>query len=837
MTTPDRTDALRRIVAALPRRIVGQSARLMVYTTTLAVIYRIYAGDLSAIPLLAASPILARLVEEVGGSLLSNLIERVARDDELGPEDIIARLEEALDSMSDDLHEALTRNEQLLTLIYRLLVSLDIPAGTPFEEIAMLTALAQPAAVAVPRTPHLLARIGHDDELQSVSDLLAEIDLAGRGQTIFLMGPLGSGRAAFAAEVAAAASEDFRTASIRFAPTEVETAREMTDHLRLGRRRAHVEAILETFPVTAKQAVHRPWTDLMIQLSQAGASAGPSGAADEIETLGHYVRSAARVGPLVITIDNLDWAPGYWIDLLPRLAREIALELPVLLLVSLESPAPLAELDGPRHTEPTRLGQKLVAEGTAATRFLGPITYDDIAHYIQPAAGELAARLRYLADGDPKTVELLWLEWLAQGAVVPDDGGRWVVTEADERWWVFGDMADHARHLLAETLDGWDDPPPFTLEATEALLSCAALEGETFTLRAVAAALDMDADVLADFFDSYLLPYDDPDDRDNNQAGILEEAGFTPVDDFRKLFQYRFARPYLHHVWAKYPAAPEQVDEWRRALPLALEGLYYPYGYRIAGDLARLFAAAGLPDKAEEYRRFGRRQQSLEELRRYIQPLLESVPENKYEAYRLFDAGFAFLEKLLSQRSDLWRESYGIGRRLGALARCCEDWEYEAKANLYMALSLSHGGQARRGLHWARRSESLYTRNGVDHVLDLDFKDADLEKLATLTGSQQQDQHGLASFDIMIGFLLQAMGDLPAARPYYERALAVRERVLGPEHPDTAAGLNNLGALLVELGRVDEGRPFLERALAIYTARLGPDHPDTKVTAAWLRGV
>ena len=81
------------------------------------------------------------------------------------------------------------------------------------------------------------------------------------------------------------------------------------------------------------------------------------------------------------------------------------------------------------------------------------------------------------------------------------------------------------------------------------------------------------------------------------------------------------------------------------------------------------------------------------------------------------------------------------------------------------------------------------------------------------------------------------MGDLPAARPYLERALAVRERVLGPEHPATAAGLNNLGALLVELGRVDEGRPFLERALAIYTARLGPDHPDTKVTAAWLRGV
>ncbi|MEZ4542217.1 MAG: hypothetical protein R3C43_19745 [Chloroflexota bacterium] len=69
-------------------------------------------------------------------------------------------------------------------------------------------------------------------------------------------------------------------------------------------------------------------------------------------------------------------------------------------------------------------------------------------------------------------------------------------------------------------------------------------------------------------------------------------------------------------TWAKYPAAPEQVDEWRRALPLALEGLYYP-GMAIVSPTGALFAAAGLPD-AEEYRRF--RRQSLEELRAHPAP-------------------------------------------------------------------------------------------------------------------------------------------------------------------------------------------------------------------------
>ena len=34
-------------------------------------------------------------------------------------------------------------------------------------------------------------------------------------------------------------------------------------------------------------------------------------------------------------------------------------------------------------------------------------------------------------------------------------------------------------------------------------------------------------------------------------------------------------------------------------------------------------------------------------------------------------------------------------------------------------------------------------------------------------------------------------GDYAAAHPLYERALAIREQVLGPDHPDTAASLNN----------------------------------------------
>jgi Tfp pilus assembly protein PilF len=81
-----------------------------------------------------------------------------------------------------------------------------------------------------------------------------------------------------------------------------------------------------------------------------------------------------------------------------------------------------------------------------------------------------------------------------------------------------------------------------------------------------------------------------------------------------------------------------------------------------------------------------------------------------------------------------------------------------------------------------------------------------------------------------LGLLLKSQGDLAAARPYYERALAIREKSLGPHHSHTAKSLNNLGVLLWEQGDLAGARPHFERALAIFEKALGPDHPDTAMS-------
>jgi len=72
--------------------------------------------------------------------------------------------------------------------------------------------------------------------------------------------------------------------------------------------------------------------------------------------------------------------------------------------------------------------------------------------------------------------------------------------------------------------------------------------------------------------------------------------------------------------------------------------------------------------------------------------------------------------------------------------------------------------------------------------------------------------------------LFQAMGSFAEARPLFERALAIREKQLGPGHPEVAASLNDLAVHLEAMGSYKEAKSLYERALAILEKQLGPEH-------------
>jgi len=68
-------------------------------------------------------------------------------------------------------------------------------------------------------------------------------------------------------------------------------------------------------------------------------------------------------------------------------------------------------------------------------------------------------------------------------------------------------------------------------------------------------------------------------------------------------------------------------------------------------------------------------------------------------------------------------------------------------------------------------------------------------------------------------------GQYAEAIPLALQALEIRERALGPEHPNVAVSLNNLALLYATLGSYAKAEPLYLRALAILEKSFGPAHP------------
>jgi tetratricopeptide (TPR) repeat protein len=68
------------------------------------------------------------------------------------------------------------------------------------------------------------------------------------------------------------------------------------------------------------------------------------------------------------------------------------------------------------------------------------------------------------------------------------------------------------------------------------------------------------------------------------------------------------------------------------------------------------------------------------------------------------------------------------------------------------------------------------------------------------------------------------------ALKWHKKALAIREKVLGADHPDTATTYNNIAGVYYSLGDYEQALERLEKALAIQEKVLGADHPDTAAT-------
>jgi tetratricopeptide (TPR) repeat protein len=78
-----------------------------------------------------------------------------------------------------------------------------------------------------------------------------------------------------------------------------------------------------------------------------------------------------------------------------------------------------------------------------------------------------------------------------------------------------------------------------------------------------------------------------------------------------------------------------------------------------------------------------------------------------------------------------------------------------------------------------------------------------------------------------LGEVYRSLRDYVRAEPLLKRAIEIDEKTLGLDHPDTAWPLNNLGELYRATGDYAKAESLLKCALEIDEKTLGSDHPDT----------
>ncbi|MDC0707750.1 tetratricopeptide repeat protein [Stigmatella sp. ncwal1] len=83
----------------------------------------------------------------------------------------------------------------------------------------------------------------------------------------------------------------------------------------------------------------------------------------------------------------------------------------------------------------------------------------------------------------------------------------------------------------------------------------------------------------------------------------------------------------------------------------------------------------------------------------------------------------------------------------------------------------------------------------------------------------------VASCLILMGDIHWQQGDLVTTEPLFLRALAIREAAFGKSHPEVAQPLNGLASIYIDQGLYDQAEPLCLRAIAIQEAAPNDKHP------------
>jgi serine/threonine protein kinase/Tfp pilus assembly protein PilF len=178
------------------------------------------------------------------------------------------------------------------------------------------------------------------------------------------------------------------------------------------------------------------------------------------------------------------------------------------------------------------------------------------------------------------------------------------------------------------------------------------------------------------------------------------------------------------------------------------------------------------------------------------------------------------------------RNSYAAAHALSNLGECLywQDKDAEAEAVLRRALAIERplGDGSQDG-----------TRNYLALVLERKgaFPEAAslLHEAAEISARKEgrESQDYLISMHNLAGAQID-MGDLDGALKSDQEVLATRQRIWGPNHPDTGYSLNNIAWIYLEQGRWQDAEPLLRQDLEI-TRKLGTGPRYLTALGNWAR--
>jgi len=748
---------------------------------------------------------------------------------------------------------------------------------------------------------------------RELAQLRAFLDraLAGRGQVIFVMGEAGSGKTALIQEFARRALDAHADLIIAggncnaytgigdpFLPfreilglltgdVEARSGAGMISLAHVRRLRALIPVavsalvdggadLIGTFvpgaPLSARAAACAPgqaeWLARLERMveQKAAESSGTPGPDQQrmFEQYTNVLTALAAQRPLLLVLDDLQWADAASIDLLFHLGRRI--ERSRILIVGAYRPDDVAMGHaGERHplepvvNELTRyFGDVRVdldrANDAEGRRFVDALL-DSEPNRLGP---DFRAALHRQTEGHPLfTVELL-RGLQERGDLISDTDGRWVEGAALE-WETLPARVEGA---IAERVGRLP-------EALQEALTVASVEGEVFTAEVIARVQAIGERAMVQRLSSEL-------DRRHR----LVRAQGTEHVGVQRLSRYRFR----HFLFQKYLYS--HLDEAERQYLHAdvgdvLEAMYGEQAEQIAVQLARHFEAAGCVEKAVGYLlQAGKRavqlfanQEAIVHFRRGL-ALLQRLPENPERTEQelmlhvalgvpllaLKGFGDAELEQVYARARALCRQvgetpqlfsvlsglkSYydlraelqtarELGEQLLSLAQRQADLDLLPFAHNTLGVTLLYLGEPLAFCHHLEQVTALYDRQrhrslvyrfGFDPLVAclshaswalwmLGYPDQAAQRsLEALTWAEELDhpfmQMWAAFFAARFAYLRR---DAPAAQEQAELAIA-----LAHEHGNrfwAASGAGVRGWVLSQQGQIEEGAAQVRQSLA-----------------------